>query len=163
MRKLILTIAVVLALPSLASAWHEPAPPPGLVPVAEAGTFWPYTGEDYSGTRIDPINLIFLGDADPRLIRQTLLGLDGDRSNSPLAAFDCTWKDAIGRPQTGYSEEEGWQGSAIQLECGEYSTLRAHIRLFRQGNYTLGGPTSRSRSPEPASTRCCPGSSPGSS
>lgn len=140
MKKLILTTAVLLAIPGLAAAWHQPAPPPGVVSVAEAGTFWPYTGGDYSGTPIDPINLIFLGDADPRLIRQTLLGLDGDRTSHPdLAGFDCTWKDAIGRPQTGYSGDEGWQGNAIQLECGEYSTLRAHIRLFRQGNYTLGG------------------------
>ena len=140
MRKLIMTTAMVLALPGLVRAWHQPAPPPGVVSVPEAGTFWPYTGQDYSGTGIDPINLVFLGDADPRLIRQTLLGLDGDRTSHPLlGVFDCTWKDAIGRPQTGYSEEEGWQGSAIQLECGDYSKLRAHIRLFRQGSYTLGG------------------------
>ncbi len=140
MKKVMLTVAILLALPGLATAWHEPPPPTDLVSVPEAGVFWPYTGRDYSGTPTDPINMVFLGDADPRLIRQALLALDGDRTAEPaLAAFDCTWKDAIGRPQTSYSDEAGWQGSAIQLDCGEYSTLRAHIRLFRQDGYTLGG------------------------
>ena len=140
MKKTMLTAAVVLAVPGLATAWHEPAPPSDLVSVAEAGTFWPYTGRDYSGSPTDPINLVFLGDVDPRLIRQTLLALDGDRSAEPrLAGFDCTWRDAIGRPQTSYSGEAGWQGSAVQLECGDYATLRAHLRLFRQDGYTLGG------------------------
>ena len=84
---------------------------------------------------------MFLGDADPRLIRQALLALNGDRTafGFPNAfPFNCTWADAIGTPQTGYSDEEGWEGSAVQLECGDYATLRTHLRLFRQGPYTLG-------------------------
>jgi len=142
MKKLMLTAVVLLALPGLATAWHEPPPPTDLVSVPEAGVFWPYTGRDYSGSPTDPINLVFLGDADPRLIRQALLALDGDRTafGFPDAfPFNCTWSDAIGRPQTGYSDEAGWQGSALQLECGDYATLRTHLRLFRQGPYTLGG------------------------
>jgi hypothetical protein len=140
MKKLMLTGLVLLAAPALATAWHEPPPPTDLVSVPEAGVFWPYTGRDYSGSPTDPINLVFLGDADPRLIRQALLAVDGDRTAQPeLAAFDCTWRDAIGRPQTSYSDEAGWQGSAVQLECGDYSTLRAHLRLFRQDGYTLAG------------------------
>jgi hypothetical protein len=140
MRKLILAAMVTLVLPGLAGAGNDPAAPSGLKAVDGAGTFWPFTGRDFSGTPTDPINLVFLGDADPRLIRQTLLELDGDRTaDERLAAFDCTWKDAIGKPQTTYSLAEGWQGSAIELECGEYSTLRAHLRLFRHGPITLGG------------------------
>jgi hypothetical protein len=140
MNMLTLAALAVLALPGLAAATNEPPAPSGLEAVAGAGTFWPYTGTDYSGSPSDPVNLVFLGDADPRLIRQTLLGLDGNRSAHPLlAGFDCTWRDAIGKPQTSYSDGEGWQGSAIQLECGDYASLRAHLRLFRQGAYTLGG------------------------
>jgi len=141
MKKLMLTGLVLLAVPALATAWHEPPPPTDLVSVPEAGVFWPYTGRDYSAIPTDPINLVFLGDADPRLIRQALLALDGDRTafGFPDAfPFNCSWSDAIGSPQTGYSDEAGWQGSAVQLECGEYATLRFHIRLFRQGPYTLG-------------------------
>jgi hypothetical protein len=142
MKKVMLTAVVLLALPGLATAWHEPPPPTDLVSVPEAGVFWPYTGRDYSGAPTDPINLVFLGDADPRLIRQALLALDGDRTSFGFPnqfPFNCTWADAIGSPQTGYSDEAGWQGSAVQLECGEYATVRTHLRLFRQGPYTLGG------------------------
>jgi hypothetical protein len=142
MKKLMLAATVLLALPGLAAAWHEPPPPADLVSVPEAGVFWPYTGRDYTATPTDPINLIFLGDVDPRLIRQGLLALDGDRTAFGFPnqlPFNCTWSDAIGSPQTGYSDEAGWEGSAVQLECGEYATVRAHLRLFRQGHYTLGG------------------------
>jgi hypothetical protein len=140
MRSFTLAALLVLAVPGLGGAWEEPPPPPDLKTVDGTGTFWPYTGQDYSGETTDPINLVFVGDADPRLIRQALMQLDGNRSAVPqLALFDCTWRDAIGRPQTNYSVESGWEGSAIQLECGEYSTLRAHIRLFRHGPYTLAG------------------------
>jgi len=145
MKMLTLTTLALLALPGLLSAWHEPSPPFELVSVpagAQVKNFWPYTGVDYSAAPKDPINLVFVGEADPRLIRQTLLALDGDRTafGFPNAfPFDCTWADAIGRPQTGYSEDAGWQGSGLQLECGDYATLRVHLRLFRHGEYTLGG------------------------
>ena len=145
MKTLTLTTLALLALPGLLTAWHEPPPPLELVSVSagpQVETFWPYTGADYSASPKDPINLVFVGEADPRLIRQTLMALDGDRTafGFPDAfPFNCTWADAIGRPQTGYSEDAGWQGSAVQLECGGYATARIHLRLFRQGEYTLGG------------------------
>jgi hypothetical protein len=142
MKKLALTLVAILALSALAAAGQEQPVPPGLVSVPEAGVFWPYTGTDYSGAPSDPVNLVFLGDADPRLIRQALLALDGDRAAwglPPVFPFNCKWADAIGRPQAGYSDEAGWQGSAVQLECGSYATVRTHLRLFRSGPYTLGG------------------------
>jgi hypothetical protein len=101
---------------------------------------WPFTGTDVSGTPSDPVNLIFIGDADPRQIRQALMSLDGDRTAHGLPAvfpFDCTWSDAIGRHQTAWASADGWQGSAIQMECGEYGSLRFHLRLFREGRRTL--------------------------
>jgi len=119
--------------------------PPGVVSVqsgADELGFWPYTSHDFSGSPLDPMNLVFVGDADPRQIRQALLDLDGYRVpyGFPNAApFDCTWSDAIGAPSTAYGEGEGWTGSAIGLQCGEYAQLRVHLRLFRQGEFTLGG------------------------
>jgi hypothetical protein len=105
-----------------------------LVPVPGVGKIWPYTDRNYSRVPTDPISLAFRGkDTDPRLIRQILMGLP------PNPVLGCQWKDAIGRPQTTYSKNARWQGSAIQLECGEYSTIRLHLRLFRHGPYTLGG------------------------
>src|SRR5512141_1089009 len=53
-------------------------PPAGVIPVALDGTqaeFWPYTGADLSGAPQDPINLVFMGQADPRAVRAALLGL----------------------------------------------------------------------------------------
>ena len=125
---------------------HESPPPPSGVVTLDLGghgseTLWPFTGTDFSGAPSDPLNLILLGDADPRQIRQALLALSGDRSayGFPNAfPFNCTWADAIGRHQTGWAESDGWQGSAIQMECGAYGTLRFHLRLFREGPLTLG-------------------------
>lgn len=124
---------------------HTPAPPAGLVNVDVFGTtrtFWPYTGSSFSGVPQDPINLIFVGYADPRDIRAVLLSLDGDRRafGFPDAfPFNCTWRDAIGGDvQTAYGEPDGWVGSAVQLECGDYRVLRFHMRLFPAGAYTLG-------------------------
>jgi hypothetical protein len=66
--------------------------------------------------------------------------LDGDRSAfGPLAAFDCTWKDAMGAQQAAYATGPGWEGSAIQLECGDYGPVRFHIRLFQLGDWAVGG------------------------
>jgi hypothetical protein len=119
-------------------------PPAGVVAVrlgAGVERLWPFTGTDFSGVPSDPINLVFLGDADPRIVRQTLLALDGDRTAFGLPnvfPLNCTWSDAIGKNQTAYARSEGWQGSAIQLQCGAYSVIRFHLRLFREGKRTLG-------------------------
>jgi hypothetical protein len=118
----------------------DPAAPAGLVTVG-ASTFWPYTGEDFTGAGKDPINAIFTGYAEPLRIRAALRRLDGNRTAFGLPnvpPFNCTWKDAIGDEQTGYGESEGWTGSAVQLACGDWS-LRFHVRLFAEGAVTLAG------------------------
>jgi len=119
---------------------NDPAAPAGLVTVGTS-TFWPYTGENFTGTPQDPINAIFTGYADPLRIRAALRRLDGNRSafgipNVP--PFNCTWKDAIGGEQANYGEAEGWTGSAIQMACGDWS-LRFHVRLFAKGTVTVAG------------------------
>jgi hypothetical protein len=122
---------------------ESPAPPTGLVTVAfgaESIEFWPWTGTNFSGNPQDPINLMFLGHADPREIREALLSLDGDRSAFGLPdqpPFNGTWSDAIGDVQTGYGADHGWTGGAIQLACGDYAPLRFHIRLLRLGGWTV--------------------------
>src|SRR6187402_3050629 len=101
-------------------------PPTGLVPIDVGGggtaTIWPYTGESLNGVPSDPINLVFLGKADPVRIRAALLALDGDRT-------------AFGLPdvQTAYTDGPGWSGSIIQLQLGSYGPVRTHLRLFRTG------------------------------
>ena len=119
---------------------NDPAAPAGLVTVG-ALTFWPYTGDDFTGAPKDPINAIFTGQAKPLQIRAALRRLDGNRSAFGLPnvpPFNCTWKDAIGDEQTGYGDAEGWTGSAVQLACGDWS-LRFHLRLFAEGAVTIGG------------------------
>lgn len=104
--------------------------------------FWPYTGSDFSGMPVDPINLILTGDADPRLIRAALMFLDGDRTGFGFPAdfpFNVTWRDAIGGIQTTYASPSSWVGSAVQLEAGDYQVVRFHIRLFDVGDATLVG------------------------
>jgi len=126
-------------------------PPAELVTLSQNGQtlrFWPYTGGALDGTPSDPVNLVFVGNADPVRIRAALLALDGDRSAfglPPVAPFDATWSDAIGDVQACYAEGEGWQGSAIQLALGSYAPARVHLRLFRtgvpfgeNGTWTLG-------------------------
>ena len=126
------------------SVGAQPAPA-GLASVGIPGgaaTLWPYTGIDFSGVGQDPINLVFVGEADPLAIRAALMSLNGDRSSfgfPGVAPFDCTWSDAIGGSQTAYSDAAGWTGSAIQLQCGEYGPIRFHLRLFDAGAVTLGG------------------------
>lgn len=101
-------------------------------------TFWPYTGRTPTiGDYADPINLILVGAADPRVVRARLLELDGNRGFPP--PFDCTWSDAIGATQAVYSEAHGWSGSAVQLQCGAYESIRVHVRLFRVGDVTMAG------------------------
>ncbi|HEY6571674.1 MAG TPA: hypothetical protein VI198_00010 [Candidatus Eisenbacteria bacterium] len=96
--------------------------------------FWPYTGNGFDGTPVDPMNLIFVGNADPRTIRAALMNLDGNRTafGFPDAPpFNQRWGDAFGDVQTSWAEGEGWTGSIIQLALGDYSSARVHLRLFR--------------------------------
>jgi hypothetical protein len=131
-----------------AASWphcSDVAPSP-LVSVA-VGTqsleFWPYTASDLTGTPKDPINLVFFGKADPRDIRAALLSLDGDRSSlgmPPMPPFNSTWQDDIeGDIQATYASGCRWTPGAIQLVCGDYSSIRFHLRLFRVGKWTVGG------------------------
>lgn len=118
---------------------YSAAAPTGVTEVAmgaDAVMLWPFTGTDVAGTRSDPINLLFPGH-DVRDVRTALLALNGDRSAfgmPPVAPFNCVWSDAIGANQTTFTEEAGWQGSAIQLECGNYAPMRFHVRLFDAGD-----------------------------
>jgi hypothetical protein len=118
------------------------AAPSPLAPITAGGTtmrVFPYLADDLSSAPRDPVNLVFTGQADPRAIRATLMSLDGNRAGSPFALFDCTWNDAVGGLQAAWSEAEGWSGSAIQLECGDYGPVRFHLRFFEAGEVTLGG------------------------
>jgi hypothetical protein len=118
-----------------------PTPLVGATVAGETRSLWPFTGTDLGATAhaSDPINLIFVGDADPLAIRAALLSLDGSRPlYPPFPFFQCRWDDAMGGNQTAWAAAEGWSGSAIQLECGSYAGLRFHLRLFRAGDWTLG-------------------------
>ncbi len=127
-------------------------PPPGLVTVAWAGeelTFWPFTGENFSGIPKDPINLVFVGEAAPVQIRAALVALDGDRTAFGFPSvhpFNATWSEALGDVQTAFSEDAGWVGSVVQLQLGSYAPVRVHLRFFStgkvsgaDGTWTLGG------------------------
>ena len=122
-----------------------PAPTPltTLTLGGESRTLWPYLNSDLSSTPEDPVSLVFRGQADPRSIRAALFALNGDRSAfgfPNVAPFNCTWSDAIGDVQAGFTQENGWVGSAIQLACGDFGPMRFHVRLFGMGNgWTLGG------------------------
>jgi len=121
-------------------------PPAGLVPVDVGGgnlVCWPFTGSSFDGVGVDPINLIFTGQADPLQIREALLSLDGDRSVlglPPVYPFDQQWHDALGGGvQSSYDDQAGWLGSVIQLTLGDYEPVRFHLRLFRTGATTAAG------------------------
>jgi hypothetical protein len=104
--------------------------------------YWPFTGRSPSlYDPSDPMNVLMIGQADPRLIRTALLFLNGDRSayGFPAAFIDCVWTDAIGDVQSAYTTPYGWTANAIGLQCGDYNPLRFHLRLFRAGPWTLGG------------------------
>jgi len=97
-------------------------------------TLWPYTGESFDGTPSDPVNLVFVGKADPVAIRAALLALDGNRPGlPPVFPFNATWEEAIGNVQTTYTEEGSWGGSVVQLQLGSYDSIRFHLRLFGTG------------------------------
>ncbi|MFT5783862.1 MAG: hypothetical protein ACI9JE_001185 [Candidatus Krumholzibacteriia bacterium] len=121
-------------------------PPAGLVPIAVGDgnlVCWPFTGNSFNGMGVDPVNLIFTGNADPLQIREALLSLDGDRSAlglPPVYPFDQRWHDALGGGvQTSYDDQGGWLGSVIQLSLGNYDPVRFHLRLFRTGATTANG------------------------
>lgn len=117
---------------------EAPGPLANITVGSASVAIFPYLADDLSSNGRDPVNLVFAGRADPRSIRAALMALDGVRPG-PLAAFDCTWKDAVGGLQTAWTGTAGWVGSAIQLECGEYGPIRFHLRLFAAGDVTLGG------------------------
>jgi hypothetical protein len=115
----------------------QPNPPPLELVALDLGgaefEFWPYTGHSFDETTVDPMNLVFVGQADPVAIRAALFALDGDRSAFGLPdapPFNATWNDAIGDVQTTYAEDGGWTGCVIQLTLGDYAPLRFHLRLF---------------------------------
>jgi hypothetical protein len=91
-------------------------------------------------TAQDPVNLVFTGHADPREIRNVLLGLDGNRSAvfPAVFPFTCVWSDAVGGLMAGFGEDAGWGGTAVQLQCGEYGPIRFHLRLVKLGAFTIG-------------------------
>ena len=117
--------------------------PPAALAVVPVGNgtaeIWAYLTDDLA-TEQDPVNLIFTGRADPREIRNVLLGLSGDRSPVFPAAFPftCTWSDAIGGLMAGFGTQAGWGGAAVQLQCGEYGPIRFHLRLVKLGAFTIG-------------------------
>jgi hypothetical protein len=132
--------------PDRAAQDEKTVPAPASLVVLDLGgraeAVWPYTSADLSATPKDPLNVVLVGAADPRQIRAALFALDGDRTAFGMPdefPFNCTWSDAIGRQQAGYAVAAGWQGSGVQLQCGAYETLRVHLRLFRQGAFTLAG------------------------
>jgi hypothetical protein len=121
-------------------------PPAGLVSVNVGGasmSCWPFTGRSFDGNGVDPINLIFTGQADPMQVREALLSLDGNRAAlglPPVYPFDQRWHDTlVGGVQTGYDESGGWRASVIQLSLGNYGPVRFHLRLFRSGATTAAG------------------------
>lgn len=95
---------------------------------------WPYTTGRLNVTSPDdPVNLLLVGEGDPRAVRAALMALDATQT-----AFACTWTDAVGDEQASAAEPIGWTGSAIQLACGPYA-LRPHLRLFDIGDAILVG------------------------
>ena len=120
------------------------APSP-LVTVALPGQtlqLWPFTGFGF-GQPSDPVSLIWIGHADPRLLRAALLLLDGDRTafGFPDAfPFNCTWHDDPEvQTEVAYTAARGWVGSPMQLECGTYDQARLHLRFFAVSDVTVGG------------------------
>jgi len=90
------------------------------------------------------VNLIWIGQADPRALRAALLQLDGDRTAlgfPDVFPFNCTWHDEPEvQPEVAYTAASGWVGSPIMLECGTYGEARFHLRFFDVGGgVTVGG------------------------
>jgi hypothetical protein len=128
--------------PAVIQASRALLPPAALasIPVANGtAEIWAYLTDDLA-TEQDPVNLVFTGRADPREIRNLLLGLTGDRASvfPTVFPFTCTWSDAIGGLLAGFGAEAGWGGTAVQLQCGEYGPIRFHLRLVKLGAFTIG-------------------------
>ncbi|HEX9488287.1 MAG TPA: hypothetical protein VF976_14570 [Gemmatimonadales bacterium] len=121
-----------------------PAPTPLVsVPLpSQTLDLWPFTGFGF-GVPSDPVNLIWIGQADPRRLRAALLQLDGERTAlgfPNVFPFNCTWHDEPEvQPEVAYAAASGWVGSPIMLECGSYSEARFHLRFFDVGGATVGG------------------------
>src|SRR5262245_31915824 len=144
--RVVLSLAALLSAPSWARAATNAPAPSGTVTVSLAGRsveLWPYTAEDLATHPRDPVNLLF-PDADPRELRQALLGLDASRpAFAGLPFASCLWKDAMGGEQAAWADEAGWAGSAVQLACVKAGAplgdpFRVHVRFFRQGTWTIG-------------------------
>jgi len=117
-----------------------PVSPLATIPIGTGSAqIWPYLTDNLE-TLQDPVNLVFTGKADPRAIRNALLGLDGNRGAPfpPVFPFTCTWSDAIGGLMAGFGEDAGWGGTAVQLQCGTYGPIRFHLRLVKLGAFTIG-------------------------
>lgn len=114
-------------------------PPAGLATIGFGGenlSLWPYTGVGFDGVPRNPVNLVFVGKADPVQIRAALLALPEDHSGSPIPdfyPFNSRWSDAVGSVGTGYADGEGWVGDVIELQLGRYEYGRVHLRLYRTG------------------------------
>ncbi|MDH3496349.1 MAG: hypothetical protein OER21_06280 [Gemmatimonadota bacterium] len=126
--------------PGIAAASQYPAP--GGQVTAAGFTFYPYTLNYYEAPAQDPINLIFTGNVDPRMLRAALLALpNGDRSAFGLPnvfPLNCTWQDALGGDEQVANAGGGWTASVVQLACGDYGPVRMHLRLFPAGDRTVG-------------------------
>ena len=125
--------------PAFAKQAVVPATPLVTLPGAAGARILPYLTDDLV-TPQDPVNFVFTGIADPRAIRDALLGLDGSRGSPfpPVFPFTCVWSDAIGGLMAGYGEAEGREGAAVQLQCGSYGPIRFHLRLVALGPLTVG-------------------------
>ena len=144
--KTLAALAVTAATVSSTLVFAAPDRPTGTIAVPIGSQFvevWPYTTSDFEQPS-DPVNLVFPG-SDPREIRQALPGArrEPDAVLPAQAPFNCTWTDAMGYEQAAWAETEGWVGAEIQLACVAAGAplgnpFRFHIRLFRQGEDTLG-------------------------
>ena len=121
-----------------------PAPSP-LISVPLPGqtlALWPFTGFGF-GEQSDPVNLMWIGQVDPRELRAALVRLNGDRTAfgfPDVFPFNCTWHDEPEvQPELAYSAASGWVGSPIMLECGTFDQARFHLRFFDVGRATVGG------------------------
>lgn len=57
-----------------------------------------------------------------------------------MPPYGATWSDAIGGAQVCYTPDDGWMGSIVQLQLGDYGPLRFHLRLFQcDSPFGVGG------------------------
>jgi hypothetical protein len=146
--RILLAVGLLALVPVAAGAWgHKVPPPEETVFVGELNLeLYPFTTNDFEQA-YDPINFILI-DVDPREVRQAFLGLSGQRGMNHLPFGQCTWADAMGSEQAAWAEVDGWVGGEVQLVCinplapsplrelGD--PFRVHVRLYREGDVTLG-------------------------